>query len=105
MKNCKGCEKTVPAPGERFCNTCRTEKIHAGHTREELSNAFDAVKDSKNWKRPIDGIVSRRNFGVTAAAVAFFAGSALEIVDEDWPEGGERMLRVWARGYFADIGA
>ncbi|WP_162814998.1 hypothetical protein [Erythrobacter aureus] len=74
--------------------------IFSGFTRNQLSEAFEKVRDPNNWKHPIDKVMpADLDQNLTSAAVAFFAGS--ETAFEQVPEG----VRVTAAGYYADIGA
>ena len=77
------------------------EIVFGGFTRERLSEVFDLVKDSANWKMPISATVfkSRASEEEISAAVTFFTGSMPDVVDE-----GESYW-VRAEGYYSAIGA
>ncbi len=74
--------------------------VFGGYSRNELSPAFDRVRDPKNWKNPIDKVMPPDiDQDLVGAAIAFFAGSEAHF--EPTAEG----IRVTAPGYYADIGS
>jgi hypothetical protein len=111
MLRCKGCgEQTPPVDvnGRGFCESCSNVRVHKGYTREELSEAFDRVKDRENWKMPIDkslaGELGAADRSAIEAAVVFYAGC----VPTFKVEGGlcgAMFTRVTAPGYYVAVGA
>lgn len=80
------------------------EPVRAGYSREQLSAAFDLVKDKGNWKNPIDALVDPgADLKAIAEATIFFAGSPADFVTVK--RGGVEKVRVRAAGYYACIGA
>lgn len=102
----------IPAPESR------TEP-----TQEELSAAFDRVKNPANWKLHIDtllpGTLTRAEMRLIEDAVIHFTGSLCEIVPDDghgnnpgwgWqdaepPGNHPPFWRVTAAGYYVCIGS
>jgi|SRR5580704_14773611 hypothetical protein len=88
-----------------------------GYTRDELSAAFDLVKNRENWKLPVQACVpGTADVKVISAAVTFFTGSIPEILpvtadgehagwEQEWSGDHPPFWYVTARGYYADIGA
>ena len=99
---CKGCGAPWSERG-RYCPTCQTEVVYDGYTREQLSEAFDQVKDLTNWKLPIDhtfrGFLSESEFRRFDAAIVFYTGSKPVFELEDG------TTRVTAPGYYQSVGA
>jgi hypothetical protein len=71
-------------------------------TQDELSAAFDLVKNSTHWKKPINARVALTDEQVDAVheAVIHFTGSIATITNLP---NGKRHVR--AAGYYATIGA
>ena len=57
----------------------RTKKIYCGYTHDEMSRAFDAVKNPEHWKNPIKSRVSAESLSLTIAAIRFFTGTDVSI--------------------------
>lgn len=66
-----------------------------------MSEAFDLVKDEKNWKMPIDASVpADADIALIEDAVAFYTGGlpvCVRLADGTW--------RVTAPGYYMSIGS
>ena len=73
-----------------------------GYSRGELSEAFDRIKDPKNWKMPIMKLIHKDEFDICDEACVFFTGSRLVPADSPDENGG---VLVSAAGYYATIGA
>lgn len=71
-----------------------------GHdvTHGQLSAAFDAVKNSENWKGPINTHVKAELYAIYAAAVEFFTGTPLVIQPSAHARRG--FLHVKSVGYY-----
>lgn len=85
-----------PAVAAHYTNVA----VYAGFTRRQLNDAFNLVKDRKNWKYPVNALVPRdvdRN--LIASAVIFYTGSVPTFTREG------RKLRVRAAGYYNAIGS
>jgi hypothetical protein len=74
--------------------------VFLGYNRKQLHEAFDAVKDKKAWKMPIDAIIPNDKIDVTAAAIGFFAGGEAEVFKLK-----NGKVRIIAPGYYNLIGA
>lgn len=76
--------------------------VFAGFSQEQLTAAFDKVKDPENWKNPINRtvVLPESEWPVTHAAIAFFTGSEAVI----FPRANGKA-RVRANGYYLTIGA
>lgn len=84
-----------------------TAKLGDGYTQEQLSAAFDLVKNPKGWKLHIDKLLTRQQVDeVTESrlseAISYFTGSLAEIFPEPGRPG---YVRVQAAGYYACIGS
>lgn len=78
-----------------------TAIVYDGYTREELSAAFDLVKNRAGWKLPVNVLLPPdADRKLITAAVIFFAGCVPEFITEP---GGD--LTVTAVGYYAAVGA
>ena len=67
------------------------------------TEAFNEVASKKNWKLPIDKIVSEiepERAGFIAAAVGFFTGDPADVAAV-----GPSTFRFRAPGYYATVGA
>lgn len=69
-----------------------------GFTIEQLTDAFDAVKDKAHWKNPIDATAELTMRGVLEHAIPYFTGTP---ADFDEIEGQPNVIHVTAPGYFA----
>ena len=66
-----------------------------------MSEAFDLVKDEKNWKMPIDAVVpADADIALIEDAVVFYAGCLPDVTEQ--PDG---TFRVTAPGYYMSIGS
>lgn len=84
------------------CPETRPDAVYSGYTRDELSEAFDQVKNPGDWKLPIDATVpADADRDCISAAVAFFTGSPAAFAAG--PRAGR--WRVTAAGYYACIGS
>jgi len=54
-------------------------EVHKGFTRDELSAAFDRVKDPADWRAPISAVVPGQVIDVTEAAIEFFTAIRPEV--------------------------
>lgn len=85
------------------CDRCRTEPVHRGFSRAELSVAFDSVKNPQNWKMPINtvlrGTLTDRQVQTIAAAVEFYAGCKASFIRT------AAGTKVEAVGYYQAVGA
>jgi len=81
----------------------QAEPRYAGFTVEELKRAFEHVEDYDDWRNPIDAWVTEAMFLVTSAAVEFYTGTKLRIVDKAVLKrangDGLSTYRVQADGY------
>jgi hypothetical protein len=76
-------------------------KVYGGFTHEQLSAAFNLVKNPENWKLRIDATVpGETDVMLLHSAVEFFTGGGAEIVSQK-----DGTLRVTASGYYACIGS
>ena len=91
--------------------TCETRNAmcynHTGYTHDELTRAFDAVKDPDNWKFPIRTELTmdemedmKIDVNMIYKAVEYFAGGDC-VIYAMWAE----TFRFVAPGYYAKIGA
>lgn len=80
------------------------ESIMGGYTEDQLSIAFDAVKDDRNWKNPIKMRVAANVRLITrdqiARAIDFYAGGGATFTDYE-----DGSYLVEAPGYYEVIGA
>lgn len=80
------------------------ESIMGGYTEDELSVAFDAVKNTLNWKLPISTRVSATVTLITrdqiARAIDFYAGGGATFTEYE-----DGSYLVQAPGYYEVIGA
>lgn len=77
-------------------------KCFSGKLRMQsaLNAAFDKVADKANWKLPVEAVIDAGELELIADAVVHFTGSELSSVTES-----EGKLRVFAKGYYAAVGA
>lgn len=73
------------------------EASRGGFTKEQLSEAFDVVKDQDRWKNPIDAIVPRTMIAVLEKAIPWFTGTPADFEETQDPD----KVRVTAPGYYA----
>lgn len=74
--------------------------VFQGHTHGELTEAFDLVKPTGNWKMPIDATVKDDvDLQLLEDAVIYFTGGPIET--QRTPKG----IRVTSEGYYHHIGA
>jgi hypothetical protein len=77
------------------------EDAFDGYTQTELDEAFDLVKDPRNWKLPINAIVPKdTDLRAVSAAVAHFTGGGCETTQQ-----ADGTVRVTGAGYYVHIGA
>ena len=74
------------------------EPLESGFSPNELTEAFDLVKDAEDWKNPIDAVIDANKQKIVDSAILFCAGSVshFSYVNED-------ELRVQAKGYSSFI--
>ena len=80
------------------------------YSQEELLAAFKRVENKKNWKNPINRIVTvdgEEDERLITQAVIHFTGSVpmFEEVPHPWRDDGKKRFRVIAEGYYNAIGA
>lgn len=77
-------------------------------SHDELSKAFDRVKDLQHWKNPISKIIdlTEDERAVIYEAIVYFTGSEASFtpIGKSSRRGAKRM-HVVAAGYFRTIGA
>lgn len=73
-------------------------KRATGYRMEQLAAAFDRVRDSRDWKAPIQTVIPAEERPVVEQAVLWFTGSAPVFEPAD---GGTDRLLVKASGYGA----
>ena len=78
----------------------KQDAVFFNYTREELAEAFAKVKNRNDWKKPIRAKIKVEDFDAACAAVAFYTGSQLEIVEVL----GDKY-KVHAAGYYSAIGS
>jgi hypothetical protein len=78
----------------------KPDAVFFSYTREELAEAFAKVKNRKDWRKPIRAKIKAKDFDAASAAVAFFAGCELEVVENLGDE-----YKVAAAGYYSAIGS
>ncbi len=74
------------------------------YTDKQLSDAFDRVRDSKNWKNPIKAdiiVVDEADRALITEAVIHYTGS----VPTFTRKGNDAFTRVKAAGYYLTIGS
>lgn len=64
------------------------------YSHEELSAAFDLIKNQNDWRAPIAAAINADQLKVCANACVYFTATYLEVVEDD---GG--LLFVEADGY------
>ena len=70
-----------------------------GHTKGQLSAAFDAlIEEDAHWKDPIGAVIAEDDYGSDAEAVKFFTATKLEITGR---QHSRRLVMVKAKGYRA----
>lgn len=73
------------------------EEGKSGFTIEQLSEAFDAVKNEEHWKNPVDAIVPAEMRGVLERAIPWYTGTEANFEETDEPG----QIHVTAPGYYA----
>lgn len=68
-----------------------------GYTQDQLSDAFNAVRNAEHWKNPVDAVIPRDMMDVVGRAVPWFTGTEASFSDTLKPE----EVRVTAMGYWA----
>ena len=91
-------DDTLPPLGRIVVEGGQDFDTMGGYTHDQLSEAFDVVKDHEHWKNPIDAVVSADKRDVLTHAIPYFTGTAADFDDEGLDPG---KLRVFADGYFA----
>lgn len=72
------------------------------YSRAELKAAFEKVRNTDNWKNPINAVIPQSDAEITRQAVIFFAGCSPKFTTARVDDG---YLRVKAVGYYAAVGA
>jgi hypothetical protein len=91
VNKCKGKEESVKPKVES-----------TAPTQEQLSAAFDLVKDKSNWKMPINAKVpATENIDLIESAIVHFTSSipSISIVS------GGKFFRIKAAGYYKTVGS
>lgn len=70
------------------------KEVYKGFTENQLSNAFDMVKNHEHWKGEINAVVDPAKVSVVTAAIEFYAYGFVETT----PEGS--LVRIYAPGYW-----
>jgi hypothetical protein len=92
--------RTDPPEGGASRPAAIPDDLTYGYGHQALSDAFDTVKDPRNWKYPIDTVTDAgADRDLITHAVIYFTGSVPVFLTE--PDG----LRVVADGYYAEIGS
>lgn len=73
------------------------EASKGGFTVDQIKTAFDAVKDSTNWKNPIDAVIDRNQMAVTGVSIPYYTGTKAMFEDVS---GMPDKVRVLAAGYY-----
>lgn len=74
------------------------KKGQGGYTVEQLTAAFDQVKNPEHWKNEIKTIVDRDQMDILTKAIPWFTGTPAEFTEVP---GQPDKISVWAAGYFA----
>ena len=74
----------------------RDEVAFAGHTWNELNDAFKRVANPEDWRGPIRATVSYDDWRITDHAIVFFTGASPEIVKDNKDK---RTVTIKAVGY------
>jgi len=66
-------------------------EIYDGYTKEELSSAFDSVKDASDWRSPIRADVPSSKIDVVVAAIRYYTATDPEVspsvaFGRTWPD-------------------
>ena len=69
------------------------------YTDEELRTAFGKVKNSSDWKGPINRWIKEEDLPITENAVSHYTGSTVHIVDEK-----DGKVKIHADGYHRAVG-
>lgn len=76
------------------------DAVFFNYTQDELQHAFNQIKNQGNWKESIRATIPAEDYNLAAAAVAYFTGSNLEVVENQ-----NNQYTVYAAGYYAAIGS
>lgn len=99
------------APQREFNPDNLLPKLRSGRrlTTEEMSAAFDRVKNSENWKLPIDKVIEVKDseeLEIIAEAIIFYAGSPSDAIPvHTKAKAGHKKYRIVAAGYYACVGS
>jgi hypothetical protein len=74
-----GCRDRHPLEGEIL----RPKRKIYGWSEQELSDAFDLIKDKDDWKDPISATIPANKFEIAAAACVFYTSTVLEYEEAD----------------------
>ena len=69
------------------------------YTVEDLSLAFDTVKDKDHWKGPVAALIPTSKRDVTAAAIEFYTATKMK-VHATHLINGDAYLVISAAGYW-----
>ncbi len=82
---------------EQLVKKAKWEGTWSGYTQEQLSTAFDGVRNADHWKGPIDALVPEDELTVTVLAIIFYTATEPKA---SWVESKEHF-RVTSEGYWA----
>lgn len=72
-----------------------------GYTETQLSEAFDMIRPTENWKMPIDAVIrDNDNVELVQYACMFYTGDYGTVTDNN-----DGTYRIRAPGYYMTIGA
>lgn len=66
------------------------------YSQKQLSDAFDLVKNKKDWKNPINAVIPEDKVVVAQAAISYFAYGMFTVSMV-----GKGKVRIMAPGYYA----
>ena len=69
------------------------------YTDQELSTAFTKVKNSSDWKGPINRWIKEEDLSITERSVVHYTGSIVHVVGEK-----EGKVKIHADGYHRAVG-
>ena len=72
---------------------------YGGYDIANLQRAFDMIADPNDWRAPIRGECSFRDFAIIAVAVMFYTGTVLEVIRSRNDDELIKVLTVEAVGY------
>lgn len=97
---CKVCDDPIPEGRADVCSdkcaVAWNAIVYQGRSRAELTEAFDKVRDRKDWKEPIDAIILAEELGNCLAAIEYFTATVAE-----YHHFGDGTTRITADGYRA----